>query len=61
MKDDKYEIEGLAPDRFDLYVARPRKPRLKVCTAPSESIVKVIAVALMELDKNSRGIDWGRP
>jgi hypothetical protein len=61
MKDDKYEIEGLAPDRFDLYVARPRKPRVKVCTAPSEQFIKVIAIALMELDKNSRGIDWSRP
>lgn len=61
MKDDKYEIEGLAPDRFDIYVVRRGKPRVKVCTAPSEPLVKVVAIALMELDKNSRGIDWGNP
>jgi hypothetical protein len=61
MKDDKYEIEGLAPDRFNIYVVRKGKPRVLACTAPSEQIVKVIAIALMELDKNSRGIDWGNP
>lgn len=61
MKDDKYEIEGLAPDRFDVYVVRRGKPRLKICSAMSEPMVKVIVIALMELDKNSRGIDWGKP
>ena len=59
MKEDKYEIEGLTPDRFDIFVARRGKPRVKVCTAFTEASVKVIAIALMELDKNSRGIDWG--
>ncbi len=61
MKDDKYEIEGLAPDRFDIYVVRRGNPKVKVCTAPSEDIVKVIVIALMELDKNSRGINWSCP
>jgi hypothetical protein len=61
MREDKYEIEGLAPDRFDIYVARRGQPRIRVCTAPSEAIVKVIVIALMELEKNSRGIDWGKP
>ena len=61
MKDDKYEIEGIAPDRFDIYVARPRKPRLRIGSIASEAMVRVVVIALMELDKNSRGIDWGKP
>lgn len=61
MKEDKYEIEGLAPDRFDVYVVRRGKPRLRIGSIASEAMVKVVVIALMELDKNSRGIDWGHP
>jgi hypothetical protein len=61
MKDDKYEIEGLAPDHLDLFVVRKGKPRLKIATAVMEKAVRVITIALMELEKNSRGIDWDSP
>lgn len=60
MKDDKYEIEGLSPDAFDLYVKSPREPRKKIATATSEAFAKVIIIAIMELDKY-RTINWSNP
>jgi hypothetical protein len=59
MKEDKYEIEGRSPTEFDIMVVRRGEPRLLICTAASEAMCRVIVIAVMELDKNSRGIDWG--
>lgn len=61
MKEDKYEIEGRSPEEFDLYVSRHGKPRLKIGTLASDKFIRVVTIALMELDKNSRGIDWDSP
>jgi hypothetical protein len=60
MKEDKYEIEGLSPDAFNLYVVQPKQPRKLICTATSEIFARVIIIALMELDKN-RKINWDNP
>ena len=61
MNDDKYEIEGRSPEEFDLFVVRRGKPRLKIGTLASDKYIRVVTIALMELDKNSRGIDWDSP